>query len=334
MTDAELRIGVIGAGRHSMMRVLPTMACLSNARLVSICDLDGARAMEAARRYSIQTYYTDYHEMINCTHPDAVIICVGPEIHTRLSIDIMLMGLPVYTEKPPSISAAEARRMWEVSRKTGQVCMIGFKKRFAPVYRRAHEIVQSADFGAPVLLSINRSSGPYTNDPDQPTTWFLLDFAIHVIDLARFMFGEVEKIFAWMRDENTYAVNLYFANSALGTMALTAHHSWALCDERVEITSAGGQFIQIDNAIELRHYVGSEIRSVYRPNFSVSSGDSYLETGLLGELSEFVAAVREKRIPQSNIESAYRTMLLYDAIHQSAARGGEVCAISELLSMD
>jgi predicted dehydrogenase len=74
--------------------------------------------------------------------------------------------------------------------------MVGFRKRYTPAYRRAREIVSSGEFGAPVLFAATRTSGGFAENEADPTTWFLLDMGVHVIDLARFLCGEVASVYA------------------------------------------------------------------------------------------------------------------------------------------
>jgi myo-inositol 2-dehydrogenase/D-chiro-inositol 1-dehydrogenase len=133
---ADLRLGIIGAGRLSSMRIYPCLHYLP-VRLAAVCDLNRAAAERNARKFGGEAIYTDYRAMLDGAGLDAVIVCVGPDMHERLAIDVMEAGLPVYTEKPPAITAAGARAMLAVSRRTGQICMTGFKKRFAPAYQKA-----------------------------------------------------------------------------------------------------------------------------------------------------------------------------------------------------
>ena len=256
---------------------------------------------------------------------DAVIVCIGPQDHARLAVEVMEAGLPVYTEKPPAVTADSARVVAETSRRTGLVCMTAFKKRFAPAYRKLATALAAGDLGAPSLLSIDYASGSYREDPDNPRSQFLLDFAVHIIDLARYLFGEVRQVYAQRRDESAYAVTLTFANGAVGTLALSAHREWAVSTEKVEVTGAAGQFATVENSVRMMRYAGTTIVDWNDPSFSTAGADSLVETGFAGELVEFVDAVRAGRRPESDIESAYRTMCLYEAIRESAAGGQVVC---------
>jgi predicted dehydrogenase len=324
LNDRDLRIGIIGAGRLSSSRIYPCLHSLP-VELAAVCDLDVAKAERNARRFGGQAVYTDPARMLDEAALDAVIVCVGPEWHSRLAIQVMEAGLPVYTEKPPAINSADALAMLQTSRRLNQICMTGFKKRFAPAYRKARAAIVDERFGEPTLLSIDYACGPtYTNDPNDPRSQFLLDFAIHIIDLSRYLFGDVAEVDARMRGESTYAVSLLFENGALGVLALSGNRDWAVSTEKIEATGGPGQFFSVENSVHLSRYAGDSLVEWHNPSFSTARGDSLVETGFQPELLEFVTCVREGREPESSIASSYQTMRLYEAILQSAQEGTRV----------
>lgn len=309
--DWVLRVGVIGAGGHATDQIYPCLHTLP-VRLVAVCDLDEAKASHNAQTYGAEAVYTDHSKMLHDAHIDAVIICVGADEHSKLAIDVLKAGLPVWTEKPPASSALHAHEVLDVSRRTGQVCMTGFMKRFAPVYQKAHSAVEEPDFGTPCLLTINWSFGV----PDK--SWlktFLLDFGIHMIDLSRYLFGEVVEVFARERDGISYATTLAFANGAVGTLSMTANRGYDITEE-TEITGDYGNYIKINSAGRMIRYRGNQVIDWYdRP---LALQDSLTDIGYRGELAEFIDAVHECREPRSSIASAYETMRLHDAIRRSA----------------
>jgi predicted dehydrogenase len=251
-------------------------------------------------------------------------VCVGPALHAALAIEVMEAGYPVYTEKPPALRAADAREVLEVSRRRGQICMTGFKKRFAPVYRAARAAVEDSGFGGASLLAIDYASGAYRNDPADPASHFLLDFGIHVIDLARYLLGEVDEVSARRRDYDTYAVTLTFASGALGVLALSGRRSWGISTEKVELTGGHGQFLSVENSTELTRFSADSVVERRRPVFATMAGDSLVETGFQPELEVFVEAVRTGTEPESSIASSYETMRLYEAIVASADSRGTI----------
>src|SRR5690606_33014474 len=151
-------------------------------------------------------------------------------------------------------------------RQTGQICMTGFKKRFAPAYQKAQQAIVSPEFGAPSLLSIDYCSGLYSNEPGNPRREFLLDFTVHIIDLCRFLFGEVSEVFARTQNHTSYAVSLAFANGANGVLALSCHRDWRVSTEKVEITGGPGQFISLNNSIQMVRHAGATIVDWHDPS--------------------------------------------------------------------
>jgi len=321
---SPVKIGTIGCGNLSSQRIYPCFRFFP-IELVAVCDLDESKAKRNARLFGGETVYTDYRQMLAETALDGVIICVGPQAHAKLSVEVMRAGFHVYTEKPPATCAADATIMRDVSQQTKKICMTAFKKRFAPAYQKAKVLINSEGFGDPYLLSIDYASGGYANSPDNLRQQFLLDFTIHIIDLCRFLFGEVESVVAHHLTHRsavtaqtpcTYAVNLRYVSGALGVLALTDRRAWGVSTEKVELTG-DGSFITVENSIEMRYYEKGKIKEVHSPSFSTAGADSLVETGFAGEIGEFVNAIREGRQPESSIESAYQTMRLYEAIRDS-----------------
>src|SRR4051794_32150898 len=110
-----IQLGVIGAGYLSSARIYPCLHTLP-VELAAVCDLDRELAERNAKRFGAPAVFTDHRRMLAEANLDAVIVCVGPALHARLAIDVLEAGLPVYTEKPPAATAAEALAVVEASR--------------------------------------------------------------------------------------------------------------------------------------------------------------------------------------------------------------------------
>ena len=104
----DLRIGLAGAGAISQYH-LAGWAETANARVVSVCDPDEARAHAKAQAFNIPKVYTDFGTMIGREKLDAVDIVTPVGTHatlTRLAADA---GLHVCCQKPltPTVQEAE-----------------------------------------------------------------------------------------------------------------------------------------------------------------------------------------------------------------------------------
>jgi predicted dehydrogenase len=314
---SDPRLCIVGAGNLSTRRIYPYIGA-AGAQLVGVCDLDREKAERNARRFG-GAVYTDLERMLEAEKPDGVIVCIGPEAHAALAPAVMRHGIPVYTEKPPAPDAAAALAVARVSRETDVLCMTAFKKRYSVAYSRAREWISAFPPDDLLSISIDYASAHYSNESDR--TSFLLDFAIHIIDLVGYLFGDGRQVFAFTRDRHAYAVSLQFVSGAVGSLNLNDGRSFSVPTEAVEISIRGGNFMTIHNSSCWRITEGGKPCEWREPPIFTSSGDSGNETGHLAEIVDFVAAIKEGRGTRSSIDESYKSMVLYEAIRDSAETG-------------
>ena len=321
------RIAVVGAGNLSSRRIYPYLGA-AGARLVGVCDLDRAKAERNAALFG-GTVYTDMEAMLDREKPDGVILCVGPEGHAKLAPVALRRGIPVYTEKPPAPTAADALAVARVSKEAGILCTTAFKKRYAAAYNRAKEFIAEFPPDDLLALSIDYASSAYKHTGTGSA--FLLDFAIHVIDLSGYLFGDAAEVFAFSKGPDAYAVSLKYASGAVGSLSLNCGRSFGIPTEEVEITAKGGSFMTVHNSSSWRIAREGKCVEWREPPTFTSAGDSGLDTGHLAELADFVQAIQEGRSTRSCIAESYRSMVLYEAIAESAATGRVVRPVREPL---
>jgi predicted dehydrogenase len=312
---SDPRICIVGAGRLSTLRIYPYIGA-AGAQLVGVCDLDRSKAETNARRFG-GNVYTDLDAMIEKERPDGVIVCVGPRQHAELAPRVMRRGIPVYTEKPPAPSAAAALEVARVSRETGVLCTTAFKKRYNVAYTRAQQWVERFKPEDLYSISLDYACAQYGNRDDR--TSFLLDFAIHIIDLAQYLFGDVARVFAFAKGRDAYAVSLKYACGAVGSLHVNDGRAFDVPTEEVELTARGGNFMTVHNSSSWRIAENGKGTEWREPATFVSRGDSGNDTGHLAEIVDFLAAIREGRTTRSNIYESYKSMALYEAIRDSAA---------------
>ena len=324
---SDPRICIVGAGSLSTKRIYPYIGT-AGAELVGVCDLDEEKATCNARRFG-GAVYNDMERMIDEAQPDGVILCIGPEAHAALAPVVMRRGIPVYTEKPPAPTAAAALEVARVSVETGVLCSTGFKKRYATAYDRAKQWLSTFPEEDLSSIGVDYCSARYSNET--PRSEFLLDFAIHIIDLTGFLFGEVAQVCAFTRDHHAYGVSLRFRNGAVGTLNLNDARSFQIPTEEVELSVNGGHFMTIHNSSVWRIAEHQETTEWREPPTFTSAGDSGRDTGHLAEIEDFVKAVVEGRETRSCIRESYKSMVLYEAIKRSAEMGGIVEVVYEVV---
>lgn len=316
-SNPDPRLCIVGAGQLSTARIYPYIGA-AGAQIVGVCDLDPEKAERNARRFG-GTPYSDVAGMLAAQKPDGLVVCVGPEAHATLAKLALNLGYPVYTEKPPALSSADALEVARVARRTGLLCTTAFKKRYSLAYTRAKQWIEQRPAGDLLSLSFDYCSAAYDNNPARN---LLNDFCIHVIDLTHYLFGDVESVFAFTKGHHAYAVSIKFANGAVGTLNMNDGRSFAIPTEEAEISARGGCFMTVHNSSAWRITENNMPSEWREPPTFTSMGDSGRDTGHLAEIEDFVAALGEGRTTtRSEIYEGYKTMVLYEAIRRSAETG-------------
>jgi len=313
----EVKLCMIGAGAHASSNIYPYFYLLRGARVVANADLDESKAARQARAHGIEKSYTDFHAMLGEVKPDGVIVCVGEAINETLVPELLEAGNNVYMEKPTATTLSAVRTMLDASRKAGTICMTAYKKRFATAYAKAKQIVTSAEFGDPVLLTLLRTKG-YNPAKDKPDGEYLLRWGCHAIDLLPYYMGTAERVYVARTagSNNAYAVSVHFASGAVGTLSITRCHGG--CYEKLKVFGTKQRSVTIDNSINMVAYEKDQPFAAHTPSFTQGATRASREQGFLGELQEFADAIRDGRQPESNIEQNAHTMALYEAIQDSA----------------
>ena len=322
-----LRVGFIGAGVFSTWAIYPALH-LAPIDLRAVCDRDAAKAQDAARRFGAPRWYTDHLEMWEKEDLEAVILWMKPRERQALALAALEAGYHVLVPKPPAPSLDDCLALAEASTRTGKSLMVHFHRRFSLAVTKALEIMARPSFGQVTQVSCSFCSGPYDAvrgvGYDGPAHAFLLDFAVHHIDLVRHLGGEVSHAAAFHDERDggvSVAVALRFAGGAVGTLQLTSQRVWWRNYDRVEITGQG-EYIVLDGLWGYRHY--TQEQNIFWENYSDERSTELGGDG--AALTEFVTAIREGRAPLTSIQDAVATMRIYQAIWDAvvAGRSGEL----------
>lgn len=316
-----VRICLIGAGRHARRNIYPNLFRLTGAEIPANCDLDESLAQEGARRHAIARSYADYGKMLEAEKPDGAIVCVGHEGHATLAIDLMQRGLHVYVEKPNAPSLERSLATLETQQSTGRICMVGYKKRFAPAYRKARDLIADPQFGKPLAMSVIRSCGGGADAPDLRR--HLLDWTCHTLDLALYLLGPSRHVRTDPAEMESgryaFLVSVSHVGGAVSTQLFS--NGPRIPGESVYVTGSGGRVIRVENSIDMVALDRGKPFDAHKPSFTTGGSTSDIEQGFAGELQEFVDAIAENREPESSIAQATHTMAVFEAMWKSADSG-------------
>ena len=195
----RVAIGVIGCGFFSRNH-LNSWKDLApeGADLVAVCDVDAAKAKSAAEAFGIPHWYTDAETMFRERNLGLVDIITRMDTHRALAETAARYKVPMIVQKPFAPDIGEVRAIVDTADRAGLFLAVHENFRFQTPLQRVKEVLQSGVIGEPSWARVSFRTGydiykgqPYFYDEER---FVILDLGVHVVDVARFLLGEVERV--------------------------------------------------------------------------------------------------------------------------------------------
>jgi predicted dehydrogenase len=204
-------------------------------RLVAIYGRTEVAVAEAARRYGYERWTSDWHDLV-ADGSIGLFDNGGPNsLHAEPTIAAAAAGKHVLCEKPLGRTGDESYEIWQRVAATGVKHMCAFNYRFVPAVRLARQLVDAGEIGD-VLHFRGRYLQEWGADPTLDAWRFqaeeaggtIGDTGAHVIDLARFLAGEISSVAGVVRTfipgravDDAIAASVEFDGGAIGTIEAT-----------------------------------------------------------------------------------------------------------------
>jgi predicted dehydrogenase len=245
-TGAEIGVGMLGYGfmgkAHSnAYKTIDYMTWPPPLRpvLVAIAGRNQAAVADAGRRYGFARPESDWRALV-ADERVALFDNTGPNsLHADPTIAAAEAGKHVLCEKPLGRTAAESYEIWRRTAATGVKHMCAFNYRFVPAVRMAHDMIHSGELGEIYHFRAHYLQ-EWIIDPQFERVWRLEkevagsgalgDLGAHIIDLARFLVGEIAAVSGLTRTfiperpgghvdvDDAFEAIVDFENGAVGTL--------------------------------------------------------------------------------------------------------------------
>jgi predicted dehydrogenase len=347
----------MGKAHSNAYKKLPYMAWPPPyvPELVAIAGRNEEAVSEAARRYGFASYVTDWRRLVEDERVQ-VFDNSGPNnLHAEPSIAAAEAGKHVICEKPLGRNADESYEAWKRVDAAGVKHMCAFNYRFVPAVRLAREIIESGDPG-----EITHFRGSYLQewgtvddevwrfDKSLAGSGALGDLGAHVIDLARYLVGEIESVagvtatFKPGREvDDAFESVVTFENGAVGTIEATRFATGRKNAFTWEINGSNGSIaFDLERLNELQVHIADSTPAASAQGFRnvlVTEADHPFwewwwphghiigwEHTFVHELHHLLTAIRDDSgvAPHgATFEDGYRCAEVCDAILRSAEKG-------------
>lgn len=187
-----LKGGVIGCGFFAANH-LAAWQLLDGVEVVAVCDRDPAKA-----KWDRARSYTDAAEMLAAEKLDFVDIITTADSHRELVELAAAHGVAAICQKPFARDMADARAMVEACEQAGVPLMVHENFRWQSPLMAVEQVLASGEIGDATFARIQFRHGYdiYANQPYLKTEQHLaiMDLGIHLLDLARYLLGEVTRL--------------------------------------------------------------------------------------------------------------------------------------------
>lgn len=192
-----MRVGIVGSGVMGEVHAAGWRS--TEAELVGCFSANPEQAQHLAEEYGMKVY-ADYPSLLEDV--DIIDICVPTYLHKAMVLEAAAAKKHVICEKPIALTLQDGRQMIAACEEAGVRFFVAMVVRFFPQYRLSRELVAKGQIGQLGVLRLKRVS--YV--PQKPgDNWYadearsggmVVDLMIHDFDYARWLGGEVERVFA------------------------------------------------------------------------------------------------------------------------------------------
>jgi predicted dehydrogenase len=351
--NAELRVGIIGAGWISAAHAEGWRALGDRVRVAGVADVNEAAARRLADPFGAQVY-TDYRLLIDRGDLDAVDILVPPHLHVEMVRAAAGAGLHILCEKPLARDLEEAAAIGDTLESSGVTYMPAHNTIFYPSIQRARAYCSSGDLGKVYFI---RSLECYTDVPPERLgegeplavdalkgeAWraskellkggALIDGGYHAVYRLLYLAGsEPVAVTALMElyhptldweTEDTALLLVRFASGLIGEVMISYAFEGSLSGQDRILLIAGREGLLAGNEHSL-YFRPTGWNAPAAQELSSAEGDAALFASIAAEIAHFAGCLLDQQTPVQTYSDALRALRVVRAAYLSAERGETV----------
>ena len=219
-----LRFALLGTGFWARYQ-LAAWRELAGAECVALYNRTRSKAEALGREMGIGAVYDDAEELLRREDVDFLDVVTDPSTHARFVELAVAHRKPVICQKPMANDLATAERMVRACREAGVPLFIHENWRWQAPIRALKAVLDEGSLGRVFRARLTMVSGfeLFANQPflAELEQFVLTDMGSHVLDVARFLFGEAEavhcrtaRVHAHIKGEDVATVVLHMRSGA------------------------------------------------------------------------------------------------------------------------
>ena len=307
-----MKIALAGAGAFGIKHI-EGIQKIDGAEVVSLVGRELDKTREVAAKFGIKHVTTDLADSLAIKEVDAVILCTPTQMHAAQAIACMKAGKHVQVEIPLADSLKDAEAVVALQQQTGLVAMCGHTRRFNPSHQYVHKKITVGEFKIQQMdvqtYFFRRTNMNALGQARSWTDHLLWHHAAHTVDLFQYQTGE----------------EVIAANAVQGPI----HPGLGIAmDMSIQLKTRGGAICTLSLSFNndgplgtFFRYIGDTATYIARYDDLFNGKDEKIDVskvdvsmnGIELQDREFIAAIREKREPNSSVA---KVLPCYQILHR------------------
>ncbi len=335
------------------------------------CDNVAENLDPFCKCFGWESQETDWEKLIVRDDIDVIDICTSNNTHMPIAVAAAEAGKHIICEKPVAVNAAEAKAMLDAAKAAGVKHMVAFNYRRVPAIALARQMIDEGKIGKVFHFNAVYYQD-WLVDPDFPYVWrhdkkvagsgAHGDMNAHVVDLARFLVGEIESVCgaeevfikerklpngsgkATVTADDALFSLAKFSDGALGSFMATRFASGRKNYLRFELFGSEGSLLfNLERLNEIQYYTRSEAgrEQGFRTILATESDHPYIkkwwppghiigwEHTFIHEVGDLLAAIAKDEPITPDFYDGLRNQHVLDAMQLSAEKKAWINVTSE-----
>jgi len=333
---SDLKFAVMGTGFWAQYQI-PAWFEVDGVQLVAVYNRTVSKAEKVAETFNIPRVYGDPDELFQNEELDFVDIVTEIEAHAPFVYLAAKYKVPVICQKPMAPDYETAQKMVETCREAGVPFFVHENFRWQTPLRALKGILDEGTIGQPFRARIQWVHGlesfVWENQPTLKTLEHLCltDIGSHLLDLARFYFGEPQSLYCQhfrtrddLAGEDAASVVLKIGD-ALCTceISYSSKTEWGHFPETFVYIEGDKGTIELgpEYSIHVTTDEGTHIRRYPPPRYRWADPDYYVaHASIVPCNSNILQALKTRQPAETSGEDNLKTMRLVYAAYHSAER--------------
>ncbi|MDP7447631.1 MAG: Gfo/Idh/MocA family oxidoreductase [Candidatus Latescibacteria bacterium] len=313
----RLRIALLGIGNHSLKNHVPSLVRYveehpDEIELAALCDVRGEEAQSVAEQHGFGRVYADLDEMLRQEALDGCVAVTPVRATLAVASRLIRAGIPLLMEKPPGANLAETRRIVDLVEESAARVMVSVNRRFDLALQSAlsWQGDRSLQYLRATMVRHQRVEEAFV----QAT-------AIHAVDAMRSVAGDVKDFRAEARQvagAQWLIVHLEFIGGQCGTLEVLPSagcrsEEYAFFGADYSISARVAEF-------DVGKVKAWEDGELVLEEESGKGLPEYVRNGAYGETAEFIAALKEDRVPVPTPAAILQSVEICDALGRGFER--------------